>query len=64
MSKPILKLTKAEEEVLNKALELVETIQISSRVQGTSREAAALRYSAMDSVNQIKRIQTLAKLAA
>lgn len=60
--KPILKLTKRELELLEAARSLMTGVLIDSRVQGESREAAALRDRLRDGEQNIRRLLELAAL--
>jgi hypothetical protein len=60
--KPILKLTKRELETLEAARSIMSAVIVDSRVQGESREAAALRERLRDGEQNIRRMLELAAL--
>jgi len=62
--KPLLKLTSGELTRLNDARDLMLFALIDNRVQGESKEAAALRSSLRDCEQIIYRIIELSKLPA
>lgn len=60
MSKPILKLTSAEQRRLDDARDLMLKLLMESRVKGECRDAAALRETLRDGEALIRRIHKLA----
>lgn len=64
MSKPLLKLSNRELNVLEQARAILSSAIVDSRVQGESREAKALRERLLDGDQQIRRIVELAALPA